>query len=541
METRKGCSVGKTLNVERLRGLFTTMSSELQNANPPTEEGQQAVRRQQARCRKRANLGDPNLKRVAIQKFLEVNARVRDLVVDLDPSIVYSARLFIAECFERFNARFDDTLIQCQYDPRHLERLWRFGPGASNGITGTHTAEKLDQPMTCTTRAAPLVANLRGRNTYLGSYDRANRCAIPIVKGSRMTTVPKNEETERTIAVEPSGNMALQLALGSYIQEVLASIGLDIRDQQPKNKALARRGSIDGSFATIDLSSASDMFSLPLIKMLLPAPMVLDMLALRSPCTTLPDGSEVELHMVSTMGNGFTFPMMTLIFVSLIYAVRLKQGGPRNWIDWSKTAVFGDDIIVPTHEALDLIHVLEGAGFVVNTDKSYLSGEFRESCGGDYWLGRDITPFYVRDLDCDAHVYVALNKVFEWCARENLLLWQTIGYLRSLVDGPFRFVPEWYGDDAGFRTSEVTGRFTYLKPVKISRPYKGNFEMMLAVGGYLRPDGPNLEYNPRPFKTRYMVGRARVPKGFLSGADPLTRSAPVTAYVQSYDFLLRLS
>lgn len=526
----------------RLNGLFSVMQEDLCERRAHSEFQQYAVTRQLERAKKRAKLGGRGLSEAAVTKFKDVCDTVQRMQVVMDPFIEHNARLFIAKAFERFNGRDDPEDVQKPYDDDAPFRNWRFGPGASIGTRSKHPAEKIGEPMSCTASAVPFVKQLRESNHYLRAYDIGNgNCGYNVVEGSRLATVPKNEETERTIAIEPSGNMALQLSLGEYISQVLKSIGLDISSQQQKNKLLAQRGSIDGSFSTIDMSSASDMFKIELVRRLLPSRLYVTMMNIRSRYTELPDGTRLELPMMSTMGNGFTFPMMTLIFTALVYACRLSQGGPSNYLDWSKTAVYGDDIIVPTHEGERLVEVLTGCGFVVNRDKSYFSGPFRESCGGDYYEGGDVTPFYVKDMSCDAEVYVAINKCFEWCAKTNIILWRTLGYLKDLLSGPVCFVPEWHGDDAGFRVAQVERRYKHLQ-VKASprRTIHQFFEVMLACGGYTSPLDPNgSSYTPQPYKTRYVVRKSRLPRGYLDGRCPISRHDLTSTYITSYAFLFR--
>jgi hypothetical protein len=524
----------------RLLSLFSQMSEEIDCASSLTEADSFAADRLRTRCRKRARLGAQGLAEEAISNFETVNSAVGNHCIRLDRFVEHNAKVFISEIFERYNRRFDSDLIQIAFDPRLAFSNWRFGPGASNGIQGTHTAEKISQPMSCTLLAKPLVLALRSRNVYFYTYDTGNKDdGTILVDGSRLTTVPKNEETERTIAIEPSGNMALQLSIGEYITAVLKSIGLDISTQQNKNKLLAKIGSLHDSLVTIDMSSASDMFSVELVRRLLPVGLYEAMMKIRSQSTILPDGRSVQLNMMSTMGNGFTFPMMTLVFVALIYAVRLKKGGPSRYVDWSKTGVYGDDIIVPKHESSGLIDCLEGCGFIVNHSKSFLSGPFRESCGGDFYNGVDVTPFYVKELATESHVYIAINKLFEWCAKHNLLMHRSLGLLRSFIDGKVRFVPEWCGDDAGFRTPLVSRRYNYLQVKPQAKRLKANhFAMMLAVGGYLEEKSLNHLFVPRPYKTRYKVKKARLPHGYLDGRYPLSRDDLVSLFIESYSFLL---
>lgn len=530
----------KVSNEDRLIGVFSTLLEELNAKRPANDETNFAVDRLRTRMRKRAKICRPDLKTDALNSFKRINDIVRETSVTLDAFDVSNARYFITHIFERFTSRLNPNWVQVPLDLNYLFDNWRYGPGTSNGVKGTHTAEKLYEKMTCTSSSVPLVLQLRRNNTYLRQFDMANGDnGIDVMRGSRLTTVPKNEETERTIAIEPSGNMALQLAAGRYIEEVLKSIGLDISHQQPKNKALAFSGSIDGSIATIDLKSASDMISIDLVRLLMPPDWFDLLMKLRSPMTEI-NGEEVEMYMMSTMGNGFTFPLMTLLLTSLIYALRCRSNGPTLFIDWSKTAVFGDDIIIPVEEYTEMCRILEAAGLVVNLDKSYSEGLFRESCGGDFYNGANVTPFYIESLSNNSEIYVAINKVLEWCAKTRVSLPLTLLTLRSMIVGDPFFVPEWHNPDSGIMCSQVERKYKYLQPVIEYRILKNmHFSMMLAVGGYTTPQGLNHVYAPRLNKTRMLVKKARLPKGFLSGCDPSKRSQATTDYIDSLVWILK--
>lgn len=525
----------------RLDAFFEVLSEELQHVQPARPEVRFARDRQLQRMRKRAAYYNPKLRQEAISSFIATNASVGATVVTLDRGLVADARHFITVVLERLATRFDPGNIQVTLDHSLLFDLWRYGPGAGNGVKGTHAADKIQQKMTCTHPSVPFVSKLRQNNAYFRLFDERNGgVGYTVVEGSRLTTVPKNEDTERTIAIEPVGNMALQLAAGRYLEMALKSIGLDITNQQPKNKLLAMRGSIDGSIATIDLSKASDMITPALVRALLPRDWYNLLMTLRSPKIDVPGHGWMELNMISTMGNGFTFPLMTLLLVSLIYGYRASRGGPNLRIDWKSTCVYGDDIIVPSHEYADICEILQQAGLVVNHDKSYSEGPFRESCGGDYFNGYDVTPFYVRNLSTDPSIYVAINQVFEWSAKHNLLLHRSISYLKSCLRGKVHFVPEWFGPDQGFRTMQVAKRFTYLKQEMPVRKLSDDnlFAVMLACGGYLNSQGPDIVYTPRPLKTRSVVRKARLPSGYLSGIDPLSRSEAISTYIEAYSFLM---
>jgi hypothetical protein len=90
-----------------------------------------------------------------------------------------------------------------------------------------------------------------------------------------------------------------------------------------------------------------------------------------------------------SMGNGFCFPLQTLLFSAVCYAVCEAHGAPLDF------RVYGDDIIVRQSEALVVIEILRYLGFKTNRDKTFLTGPFRESCGTDWYSGLDIRPVYV--------------------------------------------------------------------------------------------------------------------------------------------------
>lgn len=529
----------------RLTSFFNTLLEELLASGPQNA----AVTRQVQRARKRARFLREDLRGKAIADFLAINETVGKLQLNSPPSssldrrIVDNARYFITNILERYTYSFDELAVQQPLEMSYLYSNWRFGPGASNGIKGTHTADKIHQDMTCTALCEPLVLKLRSLNPYFVSRDgRLKVSGTKQIEGSRLTTVPKNEDTERTIAIEPSGNMCLQLAAGMYLEGALRHIGLDIRNQQQKNIAMAKRGSISGDVATLDLKSASDMISIDLVRALMPCEWFDLLIKLRSPTITiqadgksLNDDIQVELNMISTMGNGFTFPLMTLILVALIYGYRCIHGGPTLFIDWTNTCVFGDDIIIPVHEYNGFVDVLTKAGLIVNLDKSFSEGAFRESCGGDFLNGVDVTPFYVKSLASMADIYVVINQVLVWGERNKIHLHRTLSLLRTFIDGKPYLVPEWMNPDQGILTSGCPTRYTYLsKSPEMVRLHNGatHFSMPLAVGGYIMPVGVELFYLPRSNKPpRVRARRSRLPKGFLDGWDPGYRSLPAASVV----------
>lgn len=280
------------------------------------------------------------------------------------------------------------------------EQSFGFGPGACIGL-GRRKGDSYYKfgylKPTSTEGNAVLAATAISRiprwHSHLSGTSGASPItdSIEIVKGNRITTVPKSAKTDRVIAIEPMLNMFIQKGIGDCIRRKLKKVKIDLDDQRP-NQRLAYLGSLDGSLATIDLASASDTVSLSLVEDLLPPDWTEAIKLCRSPYGTLPDGTDVLYRKVSSMGNGFTFELESLIFWALATSVMsyLNEQDRRH-------AVYGDDIIVPVGSARLLIEVLAFAGFKTNEDKTFIEGPFRESCGKHFFLGSDVTPLYIRD------------------------------------------------------------------------------------------------------------------------------------------------
>lgn len=502
---------------------------------------------------------DPKLSEVALHTFLLCNKECASISIDeslvLRDPVFGEARDFIYEALRRFTKKNSED-VHSSLDMSLLLSLWKFGPGASQGVSGTHFVEKIAEDMTTTLAAAPLVKMIRSITPRLNAYDkRMGRCGITVVSGSRTSAVPKNTDTDRLIATEPSGNMACQLAAGMYIEGALRCVGLDISTETGQsffNNMLAMLGSIDGLIATVDLKSASDLIRPTLIKMLWPEQWYDLFLTIRSPVTEIPmideNGDkcfgEVELNMMSTMGNGFTFPMMTLTLLALCYGVtRVYSDAKLYTINYNNVGVFGDDIIFPSTLFKELSETLSKAGLKVNHDKSYSEGPFRESCGGDYYAGVDVTPFYVKSLETEAEVYVAINQCLSWSSR-FFPLWNTLDYLFSLSKGRF-VVPEWEDPSSGILSTVGPRYFKKLVPVPLKRVVRQNYydadlHVLCALGGYLesnisgsssitdeslrreKPRRANSYFLPRTKQVMYRVEKCKIPRGFLNGRHHIT-------------------
>lgn len=330
------------------------------------------------------------------------------------------------------------------------------GPGASIDVASYNFYTKLfDSTLSCTNDLLyQLYRSAILKFPEWTSADDARRLTHGnrIVEGNRLSFVPKTSAISRSICVEPVLNMFFQKGLGSVLQNLLKKrFKIDLSRQPELNRRMARIGSLDGSFCTIDLSSASDSISLLLLKKILPSYVFRWLDLIRSPYTTFPDGRKVKLAMVSTMGNAFTFPLMTLLFSTLVTSCYRVLGiSPKYTLDGPENfAVFGDDIIVRKDAYAYVVHCLELFGFTVNVDKSFSSGDFRESCGGDYWRGHDIRGVYISSLKTRADIYSAINRIVRWSAKTGILLPNVVKRLAGLVS--FLPIPYHAGDAEGIK------------------------------------------------------------------------------------------
>lgn len=222
-----------------------------------------------------------------------------------------------------------------------------------------------------------------------GDLLKVTKCSVPVeIHPGKLAFVPKSAKTFRAVVVEPSLNSMFQLGIGDYMAARLRRFGVDISDQS-LNQRLAREGSLSGALATLDLSSASDTIALELVYMLLPVDWALFLAKFRTGKISY-EGVDIRLEKFSSMGNGFTFPLETLIFYALACACANEN-------DVLNVNAYGDDIIVPTYCYGELCELLRCVGFITNKSKSFADGPFRESCGADYLSGIDIRPSYIKD------------------------------------------------------------------------------------------------------------------------------------------------
>ena len=394
----------------------------------------------------------PEACRAALEKFEAVNSRCATWSLVLEST--YDEWLINAVKAEIDNfwfVRGDSPLIS---DYREIYLRGRAGPGASISARGFDFYTKMfDSPLSCT-RGLPGIWERLTSMAALSSEAEAFRAShgFDVVDHSKYSFVNKTTTVARGICTEPTINMWMQLGVASSLEERLKFFwGIDLSVQPERNGWLARAGSVDDALCTIDLESASDSMGMTMLRYMLPRSFMAILEAFRCPKTRLPTGRELDLGMVSTMGNGFTFPLETMFFAAVVRGVAKVVGCK---LDDSNFGVFGDDIICPSKLYRTVTRVLSILGMVVNPGKSFVEGPFRESCGADFFLGVPVRGVYIKQLRTKQDFLVAVNSLNYWTARTGVYLNRTVGYLFEFT-GPFRPVPLDEGLDAGLHTPRM--------------------------------------------------------------------------------------
>lgn len=244
--------------------------------------------------------------------------------------------------------------------------------------------------------------------------------------------VPKNDKSNRTIGVGTVAGIAAQHVVESYVRSCLNSYGIDLNTLADIHRRLAYLGSrSDLDLATLDLSMASDTISLGLLAALLNSThsnehcrtLYYKFLLCRADTYSL-NGEIRVYHKAGPMGNAAIFGTETALFLALITAIgfvcltqlcdeetyenyfdSLEDLARKFDIDYgivSRGSSFGDDMVLFLPQCLlrdedvqsFVCCALEEVGLTLNTEKSFFTGDFRESCGADYRDGKLVRGFY---------------------------------------------------------------------------------------------------------------------------------------------------
>lgn len=337
-----------------------------------------------------------------------------------------------------------------------------FGPGATTSLPRRRSAlwNKFRNKPDCTTSSVDLASALfAGAPLWQRFLMDKSGSLVSLRDSNRVTTVPKSYKTDRIIAIEPDLGMFFQKGIGAMIRKALKKVGIDLNSQAP-NQHDAFIGSFSGELATLDLKSASDSINCAIVAQLLPPDWLSALEQVRSPVGALDSGEMILYQKFSSMGNGYTFELESLIFWGLISAtLELIAAKDRH------IRVYGDDIVVATKYSSAAIAVLTACGFEMNPKKTHVDGPFRESCGKHFLNGFDVSPFYLRGPIRDlGDLFLLHNNIVRWSKRGFGLspfpcrrnytglssLHDMCSWLRSFAPGKMKdpSISDGYGDDA---------------------------------------------------------------------------------------------
>ena len=399
------------------------------------------------------------------------------------------------------------------------------GPGAVSEYLGVNERWNFDS-------ISPNIEALMGPEYFRSSWiDLLERPPRNEVVPARLVAVAKTATTPRLISIEPSYNQFAQQALQNSIKDILERdrFACSYTDQS-FNQRMALEASVHGRLATIDLSEASDRVSMALVEELFGFnPNFVKYLRLsRSSIVQLPDGDElVYLNKFASMGSALTFPVECMVFHTLSVLAMMEHSGNDN--DWfirsfqrrsPELTVYGDDIILPTDVAPKLIALLSSLGMKVNDSKSFLSGDFRESCGLDAFMGRVVTPAYQRSwlpqsmADSDEIVKTSSlrNQLFDRFGEIravrflDTLIGRFVKYpaVPRGMDGICRWSD--FPDHSFSRWNQGLQRVEWRLPTLIASkrfdPINGYSALQKALRTELNEDPDHLEFAGRPVATK---------------------------------------
>lgn len=405
------------------------------------------------------------------------------------------------------------------HPPKRLDLS--FGPGAtmSDKSRFTTVADKMSSVPTLTSRAWVHLSDWV--STKWGQAQVALGNEATEVRGNAYFTVPKDATTDRSCGKEPSVCAAYQLPVGKAMRRRMLYSGIDLKDGQRIHRQVACAGSRTGDVATIDLTNASDTIATVLVKLCFPHAWHELLCSLRSATTEMPDGKVVVLEKFSSMGNGFTFELESVLFCAIARSVCKDSD------EWSQILVYGDDIIAPSARYEDIIAALRFCGFTPNVRKTYGTGSFRESCGGDYFNGEAVRPYYLKEFDHEPQDYISLAnglRRMAFTSHNHVDRWNRIrrSWFSCLDNLPSNVRscrgPQDLGD-AVIHDSQERWSIKTLDSIRYVRAY-------LPVSG-LEVRWEGFSYDVQFAAALYLAGkgidkRTRLPNGNLTPRDPVT-------------------
>lgn len=327
----------------------------------------------------------------------------------------------------------------------------------------------------------------------------------------KVIAVPKTLRSPRIIAVEPSYMQYMQQGVAaSLVRELEDSrqpfwgmIGFS--DQIP-NRVMAQRGSLAGDLATLDLKEASDRVPHLLVDLMLEDTPWLQsgVRACRSVRAEIPELGVClpNLRKFASMGSALCFPFEAMVFLTVVMmGISSQRCSPltRRFVRSLRddVRVYGDDIIVPVDCVDEVIRHLALFGFKVNSDKSFWNGKFRESCGGDFYAGQDVTP-------------VRLKKIFPSSLQDGERVIALVDFRNRLYSRGLWKTCQWLDDRLRIL---LRGRFPIVEPTSPA----------LGRRSYLPYQEERIDREKHSPMVRAFVPRPKIPSNSIDGIPALMK------------------
>jgi len=399
----------------------------------------------------------------AIEGYLECEQDVRRNDLTLTDADMHRFRQVSSALFRDLFLQLDQSVFDRTLVPKH-------GPGA--------TADRLrgNAKYRNRTWTARLEEIFPSGEFLFPNSSFAEESAVDILEPGaeipvKVVTVPKTLSAPRIIAEEPTHMQYMQQALkemmydGVQRSDTLRPM-IGFLDQTP-NQRKAKKGSRDGSLATLDLSEASDRVSNQLVREMLSAyphlHWAVDACRSRKADLTLFGKGVIRLSKYASMGSALTFPIEAMVFLTCCFiAISDELNTP---VDDEflrrfrhRVRIFGDDIIVPKDYVHRVVDVLEHFGAKVNVGKSFWTGKFRESCGKEYYDGEDVSIVRFRQL-FPTHPGHAAEAISLVSFRNQLYFagyWETCKWLDEYIREVLRYFP------VVLPSSSALGRHSFL-------------------------------------------------------------------------------
>ena len=427
----------------------------------------------------------------ALKKYLECEQDLRQSdrrIASSEPDRLEEFDRIGRMLFADFLSKVDSRIYQEGVTPRH-------GPGATADKLRGNAKYNQRQWTSRMEAVFPHWENIIPSESFLDRTDDVRilepRDEIPV----KVITVPKTLKTPRIIAVEPTCMQYMQQGVLAVMMDEIPrsdnTRNFVMFESQEPNQRLAREGSLTGALATLDLSEASDRVSNQHVRLLVKNHRELRLAvdSTRSRKADVPGHGVIRLTKFASMGSALCFPFEALVFCTIVFVgISRALNEPLTSKDiksfYGRVRIYGDDIIVPVEYVQSVVETLEAFGLRVNSDKSFWTGRFRESCGADFYAGKSVQIARLRrflptsrtDAEELASVVSFRNQMFHL---GNL---KTVDYLDEVIGKiiPFPYVEP---------TSPLLGRHTYSLP-SLAEKVDPHLQIPLVKGAVLESKAP---------------------------------------------------